>query len=119
MSTFIKCPWVLLLTFLHVRTSYFVCICEKVALGRNVPCYNEHDSRTRPTTRQYELCAGDDIKEWQVVGGCMKGQLQGTETKSQTRLQGDGRVPCQATHHWRWGSGRLTPYKSRGHCLGQ
>lgn len=88
MSTFVKCPWVLLLTFLHVRTSYFACICEKVALGRNVPCYNEHDSRTSPTTWQYELCAGDDIKEWQVVGGCLNDNYKGLKPRVRPDCRG-------------------------------
>ena len=57
--------------------------------------------------------AGEDIKECQVAGGCMKGQLHGTETKNQARLQGDGCVPCWATSHKRWRSGRLVQAKSK------
>lgn len=43
-----------------------------------------------------------------MAGGGIKGQLQGTETKSQARRQGDGRVPGWATSHRKQGIRQVT-----------
>lgn len=48
------------------------------------------------------MCTGEDIKDCQVAGDYVKGQLHGTETKNQARLQADRCVPCWATSHKRW-----------------